>query len=208
MNTMDKNYFDIKDTIAKFNRVIVTGPHGAGNKITAKIIEHDFGLKYIRFENPWSHKKYYDQELGVKRALEKVREENEKFVLFSPSVSGHLHRMLEYLDDTLVVFTYKDPEEIHNYTLRNDYLKNQTHTYESLVYTDVIVNEFPEYVDLLTESIDDMTWMFWEQVQKGIIPHGVESHHASLESHPLFIPKEERSHFKAWQTAHDQKGHN
>ena len=73
---MDKNYFDIKDTIAKFNRVIVTGPHGAGNKIAAKIIEHDFGLKYIRFENPWSHKKYYDQELGLKRALEKVREEN------------------------------------------------------------------------------------------------------------------------------------
>ena len=39
MNT--KKYDDIKDTISRFKRVMVTGPHGAGNKITAKIIEHD-----------------------------------------------------------------------------------------------------------------------------------------------------------------------
>ena len=39
---MSKNYFDHKETIGQFSKVIVTGPHGAGNKITAYIIDADY----------------------------------------------------------------------------------------------------------------------------------------------------------------------
>ncbi len=38
---MSRNYWDNKETISKFRKVLVTGPHGAGNKITASIIAHD-----------------------------------------------------------------------------------------------------------------------------------------------------------------------
>jgi|TARA_R110000772_G_scaffold3031_2_gene11099 hypothetical protein len=206
MNT--KKYDDIKDTISRFKRVMVTGPHGAGNKITAKIIEHDFGLKYIRMEYPWSHEDYWSDNAGLKRQLEDIRESNENYVLFTPSSSGHLHRITEYLDDTLVVFTHKNSNEIDIYTERNSYLKNATHNYESLVYSDVIINDYPEYVDLLTESIEDMTWKLWRDVQRDSIPHWVDVEHSSLESHPLFIPREQRKDFKAWQTMLNQKGHN
>ena len=121
---MSKNYNDHKEEIAKFKRVLVTGPHGAGNKITAKIISHDIGAPYIRLEMPWSHTEYWDDNLGLKKQLDDIREENESYVLFTPSSSGHLHRILDYLQDTMVVFTYKDPTEIDEYTERNNYLRN------------------------------------------------------------------------------------
>ena len=43
---MSRNYWDHKETISKFRKVLVTGHHGAGNKITATIISHDFLLPY------------------------------------------------------------------------------------------------------------------------------------------------------------------
>lgn len=202
------NYNEVKDQIGQFKRVLVTGPHGAGNKITAKIISHDFNLPYIRLEMPWSHTNYWDDTLGLKKALEEIRENNESYVLFTPSTSGHLHRILDYLQDTMVVFTYKDPSEIDEYTTRNDYLKNQTHNYESIVHTDAIVNDFPHQIDLLSETIEDMTWKLWEEEQSKLVPNWVNSHHKYLEGHELWIPKDERKHFKAWQTALNQKGHN
>lgn len=205
---MSKNYNDHKETISKFKRVIVTGPHGAGNKITAKIISHDINAPYIRVEMPWSSKQYWDESLGLKKRLEEIRDEHESFVLFTPSTSGHLHRILDYLQDTLVVFTYKDPSEIDEYTQRNDYLINNTHNYESIVYTDVIVNDFPHQIDLLSDTIENMTWKLWEEDQRQMVPHWIDVHHSSLEGHELFIPRDQRTGFKAWQTSLDQRGHN
>ena len=203
-----KNYNDIKEQISQYKRVLVTGPHGAGNKITARIISNDFDLPYIRLEKPWSHKDYWDESLGLKKQLETIREENESYVLFTPSTSGHLHRILDYLQDTIIVFTHKDQREIDEYTERNDYLKNATHNYESIVYTDVIVNDFPHQIDLLTESIEEMTWRLWSEDQCKLIPAWVNVEHSSLSGHPLWIPREERKGFKAWQTEIGQIGHN
>lgn len=205
---MSKNYNDHKETISKFKRVLVTGPHGAGNKITAKIIAHDINSTYIRLETPWSHNDYWDENLGLKKSLESIREKNESYVLFTPSTSAHLHRILDYLQDTLVVFTYKDHKEIDEYTERNDYLKNNTHNYESIVYTNVIINDFPHQIDLLSDTIENMTWKLWEEDQRQMIPNWIDIHHSSLEGHELWLPKETRVGFKAWQTALNQKGHN
>ena len=48
---MSKNYFDHKEIIDKYSKVIVTGPHGAGNKITAYIIDSDYdNLIHERWE--------------------------------------------------------------------------------------------------------------------------------------------------------------
>ena len=35
------NYYELKPLIGQFKKVLVTGPHGAGNKITTKVIAHD-----------------------------------------------------------------------------------------------------------------------------------------------------------------------
>jgi len=44
---MSRNYEDLKPIISQFRKVLVTGPHGAGNKITANIIAEDFGLPWL-----------------------------------------------------------------------------------------------------------------------------------------------------------------
>ena len=44
---MNRDYNDLKDRVGKFNKIIVTGPHGAGNKIMTKIISKDFYLSQL-----------------------------------------------------------------------------------------------------------------------------------------------------------------
>jgi hypothetical protein len=92
---MTRNYFQQKDIISKYNKVLVTGPHGAGNKITAHIIAHDFGLNYERGEETWKSSEYdLPEPRGLKTYHNRMR--NGKWSMFAPSQSSHLHNILEY----------------------------------------------------------------------------------------------------------------
>ena len=59
---MSKEYKDLKSVIGKYNKVIVTGPHGAGNKIMTKIISKDFNLPEVRGEYAWDLNGYDKQD--------------------------------------------------------------------------------------------------------------------------------------------------
>lgn len=194
---MNKEYNTLKDTISKFDKVIVTGPHGAGNKITTKVISHDFNLPELRGEFAWDLDNYEGEDGIITFHKE---HQNEKYSSFGPSQSCHLHRITDYLKDVLVVFMYKDMNSIERYSERNPFVKDQSHKYEWGVYRQMVMEDFPESAKYLTKSIEQLTYHIWETHQRDLIPNWVEIEHSSLEGHELWISKEDRKHFKEWQT--------
>ena len=195
------NYFEQKPIISKFKKVMVMGPHGAGNKITSLIIAEDFGLTHIWGDKPWETDDYHDKGLGLKYYLERINENHDNYVLFCPSYTAHLHRIPEYLKDVLVVMVHKDFDEIDEYIKRNVFLQKETLVYESRAYTDIILKDFPDEVEeLLDMSLEELTYELFERHQKQHVPNIIHVHHSSLEGHKLFIPREKRKDFDCWQT--------
>ncbi len=194
---MSKDYKDLKPIIGEYKKIIVTGPHGAGNKIATKIISHDFKIKEKRGEYAWNLNGYNDED-GLLTFHNENK--NDKFISFAPSQSGHLHRIKDMLDDVLVIFMYKDMNSIERYAKRNPFVKDQSHNYEWGVYKQMVMEDFPESSGYLRKSIEQLTYHIWETHQKELIPNWVEVNHSSLEGHELWISKEKRNHFKEWQT--------
>jgi len=207
---MNRNYFDNLDYIRQFNKIVVTGAHGAGNKITAKIIANDTGLPYLRCENPWSTEDYWDNEEGLRLRYHQINEQfPDGWVLFSPSQAGHLHRLKdEELKDALVVFVYKDMKSLKEYWVRNPFIRFQTHKYESRTRGQVIPEDFPSYEHLLKWEMEEQTYELWEECQRPLMNHWVEIEHSTLNGHNMFIDKSKRVGFAPWQTEVGQKGHN
>ncbi len=198
------DYNNLKPIIEKFKRVLITGPHGSGTKITTEVISTDFGLPYVRGENPWKPENYELPEIGLRWFHNNLV--GKEYSMFAPSNSAHLHRIADMLEDTLVVFMYKDVKEIQGYTKRNPFIREQTYVYESTVYNEIIENDFPEALEYLHLSIEDLTYHVWENHQRQLIPNWIEIRHNSLEGHPLWVPKEDRKDFTSWQTKVGQKG--
>ena len=201
---MTRNYFDHKETISKFKKVLVTGPHGAGNKITAHIISHDFLIPYERGEQTWKSVEYTDPEpKGLITYHQRMKEK--QWSMFAPSQSSHLHNIIEYLDDVLVIFMYKSIDEIKDYTIRNRFVRNLTHAYEWETHNNIIDKDFPELSYLKNWEIEEMTYFLWEVKQKKLIKNWIEIEHSSLSGHELWVPKEKRYHFKEWQTKENEQ---
>jgi hypothetical protein len=125
---MSKNYFDHKEIIDKYSKVIVTGPHGAGNKITAYIIDSDYdNLTHERWEEIIYNDETFKDKLNS----------SDNYVAFCPSCSGLLHKSIDELKDVLVIFMYKDIEEIKNYRERNNIIQS-INAYEYPIYEEFI----------------------------------------------------------------------
>ena len=197
VNKIKGNYNELKSLIGDYKKVLVTGPHGAGNKIMAKIIAHDFNLMESRGEYAWSLDDY-NGDNGIVTFYEKRRDTS--FVSFGPSQSGHLQRITEHLKDVLVIFMYKDMGSIESYSERNPFVKNESHKYEWELYRRMVMEEYPESAKYLSKSIEQLTYHLWENHQRELVPNWVEIKHSSLEGHELWIGKEERKYFKEWQT--------
>lgn len=191
-------YESLKPIISQYKKVLVTGPHGAGNKITTKVIAYDFGVEEIRGEYAWGLDDYYDED-GIVTFYENNKDNN--FVAFGPSQSGHLHRIIPHLEDVLVVFMYKEMDTIERYTERNPFVREQSHKYEWGLYRQMVMEDFPESAKYLNRSIEQLTYHIWENHQRVLIPNWIEVRHQSLEGHPLWVSKEDRKDFKEWQTS-------
>jgi Fe-S oxidoreductase len=192
---MSKNYFDHKETIEKFSKVLVTGPHGAGNKITAYIIDADYeNLEHTRWEDM----------IATSEDLSKILQESDNYVTFCPSCSGHLHNVIEDLEDVLVIFTYKNMDEIKSYRHRNNIIQS-IDAYEEPVYERVINEDCPDLGYSLEDGLEEVTYGVWENFQRELIPNWIEVEHSSLSKHWKWVPKEKRSDFKEWQTEIGEK---
>jgi hypothetical protein len=201
---MSKKYSDNKDIISNFKKVLVTGPHGAGNKICAHIIAHDFNIPYVRGENTWYHHLYESDNLDEGLVTYHKSMQDSEWSMFGPSQAAHLHNITEFLDDVLVVFMYKNLDEIQDYSVRNNFVKNQTHLYEFQTRSEIIDRDFPDLDYLKKWDIEEMTYFMWEAKQRKLIKNFIEIEHSSLEGHELWVPREKRRHFKEWQVKENE----
>jgi len=192
------DYNELKPIISQFKKILVTGPHGAGNKITTKVISYDFNIEEIRGEYAWGLDEYYNED-GIITFYDNNKDND--FVAFGPSQSGHLHRIIPHLEDVLVVFMYKEMDTIERYTERNPFVREQSHKYEWGLYRQMVMEDFPESAKYLNRSIEQLTYHIWENHQRQLIPHWIEVRHQSLDGHQLWISKEDRKDFKEWQTS-------
>ena len=193
---MSKNYFDHKEIIEKYSKVIVTGPHGAGNKITAYIIESDYdNLNHERWEEIVYNDETFKDKLNS----------SDNYVAFCPSCSGLLHRSTDELQDVLIIFMYKDISEIKSYRERNNIIQS-INAYEYPVYEEFINNEGSHLnLSIEDDGLEEVTYALWEKHQKELIPNYIEIEHSSLYEHWKWVPKNERTHFKEWQTQIKEK---
>ena len=192
---MSKNYFDHKETISQYSKVIVTGPHGAGNKITAYIIDADYdNLVHTSWEF----------QIATSDNLTEKLQNSDNYVTFCPSCSGHLHKCIDDLKDVLVIFTYKDIGEIKKYRERNNIIQS-IDEYEEPVYDKVMAEDCPELGYTLKDGLEEVTYGVWENFQRDLIPNCIEVEHSSLSKHWKWIPKESRKDFKEWQTEIGEK---
>lgn len=201
---MSRRYNDLKPIISNFKKVLVTGPHGAGNKICANIIAADFNIPYERGENTWYHEYYHSDSPDVGLLTYHQQIKNSEWSMFGPSQAAHLQNMLEFLDDVLVVFMYKSLKEIKDYSARNKFVRNQTHHYELVTREQIIDKDFPDLDFLKKWEVEEMTYFMWEMRQRKLIKNYIEIEHSSLEGHELWVPKENRRHFKEWQIKEDE----
>jgi len=191
---INRNYFDYKEVIGDFKKVIVTGPHGSGNKITAYIIRDDFGLTHTRGEERTILPEDFKQTL--------LDENDNDYVMFCPTCSGHLHLYPELLEDVLVIFMYKDIEEIKSYRIRNG-IWDSLNKLEGEIYQRVIDEDG---IDLnLEDGLEETTYKLWETHQREVVPNWIEIEHSSLKDHPKWIDKSKRKDFKEWQTEIGEK---
>ncbi len=193
---MSKNYFDHKETIGQYSKIIVTGPHGAGNKITAYIIESDYDeLNHVRWEEIVYNDETFKDKLNS----------SDNYVSFCPSCSGLLHRSIDELKDVLVIFMYKDIDEIKNYRERNNIIQS-IDSYEYPVYEHIINNEGTHLnLNIEDDGLEEVTYEIWENYQKGLIPNYIEVEHSSLSKHWKWVDKDKRINFKEWQTQIKEK---
>lgn len=202
---MRKKYNDLKPIISNFKKVLVTGPHGAGNKIAAHIIAEDFGIPYHRGENTWFYNEYSDPNPDVGLYTYHEIMKKKEWSMFGPSQAAHLHNIINYLDDVLVVFMYKSIDEIKDYSVRNSFVRNQTHLYEISTRSQIIDKDFSELGFLKNWTLEEATYFLWESKQKKTIKNFIELEHNSLSGHRLWVPKENRRHFKEWQISDNEK---
>jgi hypothetical protein len=80
------DYNNLKPIIEKFRRVLITGPHGSGTKITTEVISTDFGLPYVRGENPWKPENYELPEIGLRWYHNNLV--GKEYSMFAPSNSA------------------------------------------------------------------------------------------------------------------------
>jgi len=125
--------------------------------------------------------------------------------MFGPSQAAHLHNIINYLDDVLVVFMYKSIDEIKDYSVRNSFVRNQTHLYEISTRSQIIDKDFSELGFLKNWTLEEATYFLWETKQKKTIKNFIELEHNSLSGHRLWVPKENRRHFKEWQISDNEK---
>lgn len=157
-----------------YRTVLVTGPQRSGTTIAAKTIAHDTGHQYVD-ENEF-HVDNLDEFKPIVRRRHRI-------VVQCPSLCRLVHHFAD--DRTLVVLMRRPIGDIARSQERINW-SEETRELRKYGRRDGV--------------IADIKYRYWEERQRAEIPHAMEIEYDSLAAHPLFVPKEERVHFRPRQT--------
>jgi hypothetical protein len=164
--------------LAKFNKIIVTGPHRAGTRICAKMIAHDTGYEYVDESDI-----YFD----CLHALCRLLGNTKRYVIQCPALCRYVHTLST--DDLSVVMMRRDEEDIIASQKRLNQFAEKS--------------ELARY-DHSSGVLARIKYQFWEQEQRDRIKHAFEIEYESLATHPLWIPKPLRQGFSFVQTTREE----
>lgn len=174
----------IIDSLRVFNKVYVTGPQRSGTTFAAKALAYSLGYKHID-----------ERDFGT-QDLDKMNELTSKYDKFVVQCPCLFYRVTDFDNDGIIICMIRDIESIIKSENRINFTKFTGFKGEHVKY----INKFPEYYDK-NKPISQIKYDVWNNVQKLKINNYIELKYEDLKSHPLWIGKEKRTHFKPKQTS-------
>jgi hypothetical protein len=157
-----------------FERVLVTGPQRSGTRICAKMIARDTDLRFV------DEREFCVDSLN---RLWKLLQDETGIVVQCPALCRYVHHLVGCND--AVVFMKRRLVDIK--------------MSEQRIGWDWELPELMRYSERLSTAAETKL-DFWWCVQALEIDHPFEVAYENLNVHPLWIPKEQRTHFDPYQT--------
>jgi hypothetical protein len=155
--------------LARFTRIIVTGPQRSGTTIATKILANELGFEYLREEAFHVHR----LELLCNIILSKDR-----FVVQAPTMSGCCH----YLSGVAIVFMRRDLDAIAASENRVGWNRREF--------------EKTKYFDSSDRTSAEVKYHAWDRFQKRLLRHrAFDLQYESLKKYPLWVTQEQRKDF-------------
>ena len=165
--------------LARFRKILVTGPQRSGTTICGQMIAYDIGCRYVdemRFS------------VRHRERIERFMAEPGQMAIQCPALCRWVHELAA-----------ADPEHVAVVLMRRkiaDIIASQ----ERINWT----RRF-EPGELAAYGVTDgciaaVKYDFWDTVQRGRIRHAFEVRYESLKGHPLWVSRSRRRHFQAKQT--------
>jgi len=179
-------YEQLKETIQKYQKIVVTGPQRSGTRFAAKAIAYDFDLTYVDEAEIMSD----NEELVRSRlSLPFLEGVEGKCVIQAPCFITHA---LYLPFDVLVIFMKRGISDIMKSEKRINWRYQQSE-----------FSRFKEWKNILdmSQPVSKVKYDFYEKVYKkeATCQHEMLEY-ASLEQHPLWIKKKDRKNFTWNQT--------
>ena len=171
--------------LKEFPVILVTGPQRSGTRICAKMIAHDTGHRFVDEAEIHTDSLY---ELVLQMHF--AEERGQKIVVQCPALCHDVIHFKPY--NPAIVMMIRNIDDIHASERRIGWWFNDL---EAIKYWDWTEQERP-MGDIARLKYD----YWWLVCQEWKEDSWFEVEYESLSAHPLWIPKEERGDFNAWQT--------
>lgn len=165
--------------LAQYQAVLVTGPQRSGTTLMAHIIAQEAGLEYRDEES-----------FGVHDCdrFDKLLSTESKIVVQCPGMSRWIHHY--YQGQRCVVFMLRDAEQVRASAKRIDWNSQpEIDKYKSARFNG-------GKATVMLDNLAELTWFYWDMVQKPECQHWLEVHFDSLRDHKLFVPDSQRVSFE------------
>lgn len=160
--------------LAKFDKILVTGPQRSGTRIGAQMIAYDTAHEYIDENDLYMDSLYM---------LCSFLQNRQRLVIHCPVLCRYTH--IFSADNTAIVLMRRDVEDI---------VASQKRIGWSWEWLELARYDHSDGV------IAEVKYRFWEEHQREHIKHAFEIEYESLAAHPLWVPEHLRQGFEAAQT--------
>jgi hypothetical protein len=173
------------ENLKGYQTILVTGPQRSGTTICAKMIAHDTGHEFV-------------DEMSIainnvrvlKNLLYFTNKAKQNLVIQCPGLCRYIH--LFSSENTLIVMVYRSIEAI---------IKSQVR-----IEWDAELKELAHYKHPTNDDIEDIRpiaqvkYDYWIDEQQAKVINSKKVIYENLNTHPLWIPQEDRIDFEARQT--------
>lgn len=168
------------DELRKFPKIIVSGPQRSGTTFACAVLQEELG--YDKIHMPYSDRKRCKQWI----------DELDRVLIHGPGMAHALVWLTEMKDDVAVVWMKRKVEDI----IASERRIGWAFEAHELSQYHLKPNHGP---------ISKVKYHFWDKVQRHLIKNKFEVEYESLKDHPLWVDKDQRRKFDAYQVGPDKR---